>query len=54
MRERVEAESPEAKRFLSGLRDILKVPKAVVETKLARRKSVRRRKKSARSKAATT
>ena len=43
MRDRVEAESEEAKRFLGVLRDILEVPKAELDKKLKREKWKRQR-----------
>jgi len=46
MPNRVEAEGPEAKRFLAALRGILKVPKSEIDAKVARskgRKSKRER-----------
>ena len=46
----VEAESPEAARFLRGLRGILGVPKAELSTKIARTKAKKRNAQKATSK----
>jgi hypothetical protein len=43
VRERVEAESEKAKRFLGALRDILEVPKAELDKRLKREKRKRQR-----------
>jgi hypothetical protein len=43
VRERVEAESEKAKRFLGALRDILEVPKAELDKRIKREKRKRQR-----------
>ena len=53
MSDRVEAESPEAKRFVSALRDILKVPKSEIDAKVARSKA-RKRKRERQNKEANS
>ena len=50
MSDRVEAESGEAKRFLTALRGVLAVPKAELDKKIARsRKKNKAKRKSAKS-----
>ena len=47
MSDRVEAESGEAKRFLTALRGVLSVPKTEIDKKIAQKRKKRRAKRDA-------
>jgi len=49
MPDRVEAESPEAKRFLTAMRSLLAVPKSEISKKIARKRKKRVRQKTAKT-----